>query len=935
MLELNIVGWPQMRLGGELIAVRPRRLLFFSFLTLEGPVDRGKLAACFWDGLDPEVARSRLRLELHRIAHSNLGSSLRVSGESIEVQVQSDALDLSAASRAEQWAEVARLYRGPLLSNQAVDTPALQAWLEATRAEYAERARLALIELAADADRRGDAVSALTSERQLLELDPYSEAACARVVDRLQGLGRLDEAAALGLQFQVRYRADVGRPTVSMPPLPHWVRGPDRPAVLRPTIRDPPCVGREAVFRQLHTWMNSSSPVVLLTGEGGVGKTRVVEEWLRQRGEEGLVLRGGQLVQSVPFSVVGEALHRIGEVRLRALPSDLKAELAFLWPELVPDQRKKRASSRLRLLEAISEALFLVSEGTVLVLDDLHWFDPSSVQVLHHALWRWRLKGTVPRLLATARPAELAEHASVLAWLQEIESSGDLTRSEVRPLSEMAVLQLIRQLSGSQQATRFARKLYGLSGGNAYALLAFLQGLVDQGALKTTGEEVWSLTVDLDGLNQYLAPSLRDRLCQMIGLVGRPALRWMEAAALLSPPFDFEAARAGSGLDEESALSAHDQALAHRWIVPAPPSGYRLSHELLLHALQGQLQVDRTRVIHRRIASWLERPGANPAQLAHHLEESGDRLRAYPFWKEAVSQAVLVWAHGEALALLEHALACQDDPDVRVELHSQRFTHFKALNDLEGWSVELDRLARLLNEPGVGGDTGPAYLAYVRQRTHLLWRKGDLAQALDFSKPWSQGEASDERVALLHDRAQMLYQLGRSQEASDVLLGALEHIRPDQNRLAANLHNALTLCAVDLKQIDAALEHSAWAIRMFAELNLKHGLASAHGNRAMISAAVRDRAAQRRELEQALRYAAEGKNVYLERQCLEALCDVVTEDADWSVGLALATRGLELCESSIDQQGVQAFQTRIDSLKRERASAERLTTLTTSAALET
>ena len=97
MLELNVLGWPQLRLEDAVLSVRARRLLFFSYLALEGPVDRRKLAAWFWEDLDPEVARSRLRLELHRIAQSRLGPSLQVSGETVKVDIKCDALDLRSA----------------------------------------------------------------------------------------------------------------------------------------------------------------------------------------------------------------------------------------------------------------------------------------------------------------------------------------------------------------------------------------------------------------------------------------------------------------------------------------------------------------------------------------------------------------------------------------------------------------------------------------------------------------------------------------------------------------------------------------------------------------------------------------------------------------------------------------------------------------------
>ncbi len=920
MLELNIMGWPQMRLEGKPLAVRPRRLLFFSYLALEGPLDRGRLASCFWDGLDPEVARSRLRLELHRIAISVPGRFLRVSGETVGVQVQCDARDLANAFHAGDWAEAARLYRGTLLAKQAADRPALQAWLETTRAQYAEQARVALEHLVAEADQRSDPLSALAAEEQLLELDPYSEARCAKVLARLRDLGRHRDASALEAQFKVRYWADVGPRSIAerQPRAAHTT--PERPS-----LRNPPFVGREVICTQLDTWMAQPSQMALLTGEGGVGKTRLAEEWLSQRGARMLVLRASQLAQSVPFSAVGELLHQIGEARLRALSPVWRSELSSLWPELVPDQRVKRSSSQPRLLEAISEAMRLGADGAVLVLDDLHWFDPSSVQAVSHALRRWQMKGQAPRVLATARPGDLVEHGAALAWIQDLERAGNLSRLEVSPLGEVAVLKLIRQLSGSQQATGLARRLHSLSGGNPYALLAFLQGLEEQGVLRTA-DQGWHLAVDLHRLDQHLAPSLRDRLCQMVRQAGRPLLRWMETAALLTAPFDFEAAMQGACLSEDQALSALDQALTHRWVVAAGPSGYRLSHDLLRHALQAQLSPARARVVHRRLAAHLDRPGSDPGQVAHHLECAGAHHQAYPFWMAAASNAAALWAHSEALEMLTHALACQNDPQEQAALRLQRCTHLKALNDLAAWGEELDRLEILLGEMKTSDVRDAHELAYIRQRTHLLWRTGEFTQALAFSQPWTHGTASEERVALLHDRAMLLYQVDRTQEAVELLNMALGQLGPGSQRIAANLHNALTLCALDLEQNERGLDHALQAVQLFDELDLKDGLASAHGNQALAFAALGDRTAQRQSLERAFRYATESQNVFLERQCLEALCDVMAEDNDWAAGLALATHGLELCESALDERGSDQFQLWIQTFKNLRTKALLLTT---------
>ncbi|WP_188961184.1 ATP-binding protein [Deinococcus aquiradiocola] len=908
------MGWPRLTRAGRPVAVRSRRLLFLTYLALEGPVERRRLAAAFWDGQEPEAARSRLRLELHRIARSDLRDAVVIDGETVAVQLTCDAVALADAVRAGRWAEVADLARGPLLAEAAVDVPALQAWLEAARARYAGWARDSLEQLAGAADRAGDAPGALEAEQRLLDLDPYSEEVCARVLARLHALGRVQDAATLEARFRIRYRDELG----AAPRLPSSAQRspltPERPAARRPSLEAPPFVGRDATLRALDAWAQTAARVALLTGEAGVGKTRLAHEWTGRRGERALVLRGSQLGQGVPFSVVGECLHHIGEARLQALAPVWRAELASVWPDLAPDQRARPASNLPRLLEAVSEALYVGLEGTLIVLDDLHWFDPSSVQAVAHALNRWRLPGPL-RILATARPGELNSHGPVLAWLDDLERSVTLTRTEVPPLTEMSVLNLIRQLSGSHQATGFARKLHALSGGNAYALLAFLQGLIERDVLRAPEEEhlPWTLTVDLDHLDRHLPSTLRDRLVQAVSGAGRPALRWMETAALLAPPFDFQAVQAGSGLTEDDALTALEQATAHRWIEAADPAGYRVRHDLLRHALQHQLQRERKRVVHGRVAAHLIRTAGAPAQVAHHLQQAGDRSGAVPYWLDATQQAEAVWAHEEVLDTLAHALECEDDANRRTDLHLRRCQHFKALNDLGGWDAELGLLAATLQGTSEASDT--QRLAYVRERTHLLWRSGDHAQALAFSEPWSHGAVTPERTALLHDRAVILYRDDRTGEALKILETALADLDPAWTRLEANLHNALVLCCLELGLIRRGLAHAEHAIELFGNLQLRDGLASAHANQALIHAALDDRAAQRHALETALRHATEAQNIHLQRQCLESCCDIATEDGDWPRAATLATRGLELSELMTDHTGIQDFQARLTRLR--------------------
>ncbi|WP_425146573.1 ATP-binding protein [Deinococcus sp.] len=912
MFELIVLGTPLARLDTATLLLRPRRLLTLTYLALEGVTDRASLASVFWDNLDSDTARSRLRLELHRIAHSPLGAYLKVDGERLHLSVECDAARLLEAHAAGQAQQVVSLYRGELLSTLSADTPALQGWLEMRREELARHVCSALEQLAAAADASGDSEAALTHERRLLELSPYSPVHAQRVMRRLQILGRWQEERTLGQQFRARVQSELSvLSALEAAHVPELPAAAPRPPVLPSGLTNPPLVGREGLWQQLEAWEHSQARALLLSGEAGVGKSRLVAEWSQRSGAGAQVVQGVELAQGVPFYALGEWVHRPEAARLQDLAPVWQTELAALWPDVFPGVAGGRAFNSLRLLEALSEALRLMATGTgLIVVEDLHWLDSSSLQVLGHALRRWGSQPDRPRLLMTARPAELNAQPQTGSWLHELERGGALLRLGVSPLSEVAVLRLIRLLSGSPRATGFARRLHALSGGNPYALLAFLQGLQDQGLLTVTQGGQWSLEVTLETLEQHLTPTLSETLCSALERHGTSLLRWMDAAALLAPPFEFGAAQAGSGLPEDAALTALELAAAHRWIVPTQAGVYRFGHDLLRHALQQQQRPERAAALHRRLARHLEEQ-AQPqvAQLAHHLEAAGERERAYPRWREAAANAAQHWAHREALVFLERGLACTADLLQRLEVHRQRCFHHNSLNDLKAWDAELDAMHSLLTAQGaaLGEGQAPEQLAYVRQRTHFLWRSDRLQEALDFSEEWEGGELSDERALLVHDRGLLLKLLGRLEEAVDLLRLTLGRLGPDRKKLAANLHNALAQMAVESKQISLGRVHVEQAIELFGELAIKAGSASAYSCQAALYELSGQPQEQLEALQTALGHASEAKVIHLQKLLLELLCEAVEKSADWEPGLRYATQGLELCEELLDEDEAPIF----------------------------
>jgi len=772
-------------------------------------------------------------------------------------------------------------------------------------------------------------------QRELLERQPLSEAVCDALTRRLERLGRRAEALGEQEGFRARFVRELGvepelehRLTSSVPiamPAPTPASG------ARPSLLEPPLVGREGLWQQLLEWFGQDSPgqALLLIGEGGVGKSRLAAAFTQF--SSGAVpvpyLRASESGQGQPFGALSEALRRAGPARLAALEARWQSELAPLVPELFEGRPGRQGldapASEVRLLEALFQALRLaLMQAPIAVLEDVHWLDASSVRALSHTEKRLRDDPAAPRLLATARPGELRRNAPLRGWLSDLEREGRLIRLEVSPLSEVSVLKLVRLLSGSPRATGFAKALHSLSNGNPYALLAFVQGLISRGHLETHGPEGWQLHLELSELRGQLPATLRGVLLQNLEAQGEAVLKLLEAAALRGQTFEFEAARAGSGLGERVAHAAFERILKHRWASALPDGHYRLEHDLLRQTLEGNPEPGRLGQIHRRLAAHLDAAGVQAGARAHHWEAAGERTRAFSLWKESAQEAGKLWAHREALNALEHALNCTDDPSEKIGLYRQRGRHWQALNLLTEWSAELEAADALLLERPVEGEG----LKLALERTHLLLREGKGEEALTFSEAWTDGEINEDRGLLLHDRGATLLELGRPEEAVKVLRHALEGGVAVHSRLWANVHNTLAYAARVMNEVDTGLQHAAWALEGFQVLGRSEGIANAFITRASLLDLQGHTTEATHAVLNALQHAQDAGHANLTRYALDFLVDLMAESQDIASGLEYATQGLEFSEREGYNAGISHFSQQIERLRGLRVSGQPIAT---------
>jgi ATP/maltotriose-dependent transcriptional regulator MalT len=430
-----------------------------------------------------------------------------------------------------------------------------------------------------------------------------------------------------------------------------------------------PLVGRADALETLGLVLDDLDqglPAALqLVGEPGLGKTRLLAE-LASHAElrRHLVLSGSasELERELPFSVFVHALDEYVESldpdRLSALDDDVQAELAHVLPSLsalaagrtVALQHERYRSHRAvrALLEQLAHA-----KPLVLVLDDFHWADAASVELLG-ALLRRPPAAAVLTVVAL-RPRQTPDRLA--AALERAQRATTLTRIELGALT----LDESRELLGAGVDAAGAAVLYGESGGNPFYLEQLARS--PEGARGGMSMSEASLTgVDVP-------PAVAASLSEELALLSRGGRLILEGAAVAGDPFEPELAAAAAAAADAEAMRAVDELLQLDLIRTTDvPRRFRFRHPLVRRAVYEATAGGWRLGAHERCAEALALRGASAAARAHHVERSarqGD-LAAVAVLQEAGDAAARLAPESAArwfdaaLRLLPPAAAPQD-----------------------------------------------------------------------------------------------------------------------------------------------------------------------------------------------------------------------------------------------------------------------------------
>jgi DNA-binding CsgD family transcriptional regulator len=425
-------------------------------------------------------------------------------------------------------------------------------------------------------------------------------------------------------------------------------------------------LGRERILASLDEMVarGASGATLQLVGEAGLGKTRLARAAAeRARAHGRLVLEGRARASdtALPLGVFQDALRADLRARPDAPRPEDPLEVAFpaqLLPEL--GGAAGAGADRAALFESASRYLRALARpsGLLLVLEDLHWADPSSLALAAYLAQTTRA-GPVA-LLLTYRPEEAAPDAPLGALRHELARERLGEEVPLDPLDDDGVEALLRHLLGTAPDRALHALIAHLSGGNPFFVEELVREAVEAGRLDpASGRLLGEGGLGLPRTAQELLVARARRLDPS----DQELLRW---AAVIGERLDPRLLAGAAGLAEEEALDALGRLHGAGLIVDdeADPSGIavRFRHALTREAVLGQLLRAERRHRHARVletaeALYADTPEAALEQLAEHALAAGDRARGFRYSLQAARRSRELAGYAEAEAHFARALA--------------------------------------------------------------------------------------------------------------------------------------------------------------------------------------------------------------------------------------------------------------------------------------
>ena len=872
-----LFGAPRLEYLDQPVAIDTRKALaLLAYLLIEKqPQSRDTLAALLWPESDQTSARAALRRTLSPLRNALSENLVDFGRETLAVhpeaglwcdviafqerltdcETHGHGYDQVCPRCLVALQEAVDLYTGDFLAGFSLrDSAGFDDWqffeADRLRREFSGvLERLVMIQ-----KEQGNLQTAIENARRWLSLDPLNEAAhraliglyaqsgqrnaalrqyreCVRILDEELGVSPLEETTQL---YETVKENRLGKPAgkeqfsqdrtiqvISQSP-PVVDRGSSIPALT-------PLIGRASEWENLtriYAGLRQNGVFVALTGEPGIGKTRLADEFVNDLQKKGSVIlssRGYAGESNLAYAPLIDLLRQgvcqsEGQDWWQGLHPYWLAEVALLVPELssrIPDlppvPPAEGPGAQTRFYEGVCQILTALVHGPspgVIFIDNLEWADESTLDLLAYLVRRLEERPFL--LLVTWQTGNTSGIASLEQMLNEAERRDygfHLPLSALQPDESFA---LIEQLdSGGQPfSSAFKQQLVEASQGLPYFLVEYMQAALEGEIRTDMAAAQWPVPTGLRCM-------LQDRLAYLSG----PAFQILQAAAVIGRTFEIDLLQTASGRTEEEIIQGIEELLARNLIrelsVQSVPdramARYDFRQDQVRALVLEEISLVRRRLLHRRIAEALAERSRLPSrppqsgQIAYHYQQAGSSEQAADYYFQAGQMARSIHANADALNHFQAALALgfPQKSTVLIEIGDLLTLNGDYLEAIQQYEAAA-AFSAADSLPAIEQKIGRVYLRrglWEQAACHFEAALYDL-EAL----PIEQQNAFEAKVRA--DWSLACHREGKTEEAGNLAQAALNLAESSEESLAlAQVHNLLGILARTEGNFDLALQH--------------------------------------------------------------------------------------------------------------------------------
>ncbi len=741
-VPVTTVDWPRMQ-----------SLLAFLVLHSGTPQSRTHLAFLLWPDSTEEQAHTNLRHLVYRLRHAipDASSYLHIHKQTLHWQptvtwtldVAEFEAALANADRAEQTGdqttirlaleEAVKLYTGDLLPG------AYEEWLLPERERLRQHYLRALERLVLAFEKEHLYQEAIAAAHQLLRSDPLHEATYRHLMRLYADSG--DRAAALRTYHSCTTILQRELATEPSPPTrevyQHILqKDTASPPLITPTtslVGVAPLVDRQSEWAQLQDiWQRTlagESSMLVLSGEAGIGKTRLAEEFVTWIDRQGLANANAYCYPAegnLAYAPIAAWL-RADAIKptLGKLADPWLTEVARFLPEVLaerPDLHPtplRESWQRQRLFEAFARAIFGARQPLLLLLEDVQWCDHETLQWLHYLL---RFDPHAPVLIiGTQRPEEISASHPLEALLKTLRSRRQIAEISLEPLNDLETASLATYVSRRDLGTNMAADLYRETEGNPLFIVETMR--MREGSSMGIKHFSSSDSIAASATIQSVMAARLERLSSK-------SYELVSQAAVLGRAFTFQVLKQASRYDDDTLVQGLDELWQRRIIREQEVDAYDFSHDKLRSVLYTSLSTARRRLLHRRAADALQAVHAAGLDnvsglIATHYERAGDVERAIMYYQRAAEVAQHVYANEDAIlfyqraaALLKTASSLQSSQWREMSIHI-----YENLGDILTLIARFDE-ARKVYQEALVQVPGSAHIqrAQLQRKIALTWK---------------------------------------------------------------------------------------------------------------------------------------------------------------------------------------------------------------------